>query len=401
MISQGFTRWAGLLASTCLLAAAPALAEAQEVRPITPPDPVQAEALRGLDLWSAAGGRTALSADLWDGASLSLTQLVLPVLGERPLPPSLASLARRVLATGARAPIGAGQDEALAVLRVRALIRLGDPRAAFDILSRTPGVQDSEPLSRARSEAALWIGETAAACDTADRLRAGRDEAWQLKLRAFCHLVAGQQSRAQLTVDLWRQRGEPDATFSRLFAAALAEAEGGDAPAVLDDALDFALSQRLGLAPPEDLSDAPPPARAGLTGQPPTPPSAPAPIDAAELAALIEAGGAARGAERARLQARGMLAAALGAEMTPGVRALYATFDVPPPRATAARLTGMDMAADAGHAGEVALFALSVAHQQPQGLGVADRAAIARALMRVGFEAEARALVAEGLAELE
>lgn len=412
MIGRGFTRWAALLASTALLAAAPAAAQEPGDRPTVVTGQVETEALRGLDLWSASGGRTGLTADLWDGASLGLAELVVPVLGTRPLPPSLAELARRTLATGARAPAGAGQDPDLAAARALALIRLGDPRAAFDILSRTPGIQDSAALSRARSEAALWLGEDAAACETADNLRADRGDAWQLKLRALCDLIAGQEARAQITLDLWRQRDEDDAAFTRLFARAQAAppapaAPAGEAeavaadPAVIEDALTFALSRRLGLAMPVDLDDAPAPARTVLSGEAPAPAATAPAAEPAALAALIEAGGAAQGAERARLQARGLLTAALGTGMSPGVRALYATFDVPAPRTTTARLTAMDMAADAGHPGETALFALSIAHQQPQGLTVADRAAIARALYRVGFEAEASALVAEGLAGLE
>ena len=203
MIGQGFTRWAGLLASAALFVAGPALAQNE----------VEAEALRGLDLWSAAGDSTGLDADLWDGASLGLAELVVPRLGTRPLPPALSRLARRLLATGARAPAGAGQDPTLAAARAQALIRLGDPRAAFDILSRTAGIEASEPLTRARAEAALWLGEDEAACAAAEALRAGRDDAWQLKLRAVCHLLAGQDARAQITYDLWRQRDETDAAF--------------------------------------------------------------------------------------------------------------------------------------------------------------------------------------------
>lgn len=403
MIGQGFTRWAGLLASTALFAAGPVLAQDGPDRAT-----VEAEALRGLDLWSAAGDSTGLDADLWDGASLGLAELVVPRLGTRPLPSALSRLARRLLATGARAPAGAGQDPILAAARTQALIRLGDPRAAFDILSRTAGLEASAPLTRARAEAALWLGEDAAACAAADALRASRDEAWQLKLRAVCHLLAGQDARAQITFDLWRQRDETDAAFTRLFAEARSPAaetnpeEPADpAEAEVANALVWALSRHLDRAPPTDLSGAPAAARTAISGQPAPPPAAPARIAPADLAVLVEAGGAAQGAERARLQARALLVAALGAQMTPGVRSLFATFDVPAPRTTTARLTAMDMAADAGHPGETALYALSIAHQQPEGLTVADRAAIARALHRVGFEAEARELVAEGLAALQ
>src|SRR5690606_29622253 len=155
--------------------------------------------------------------------------------------------------------------------------------------------------------------------ETAENLRTGRDEAWQLKLRAFCHLLAGQEARAQVTLDLWRQRGDEDAAFTRLFARAMSPpetpADAAGTPAVVDDAVVFALSRRLGLDMPSEMDGVPAPARTVLSGEPPAV-AAPAPAaDAAALATLIEAGGAAQGAERARLQARGLLTAALGAEM--------------------------------------------------------------------------------------
>ncbi|NEX94866.1 hypothetical protein G3573_18985, partial [Caulobacter sp. 17J65-9] len=98
---------------------------------------VQSQSLAALDLWSPPGADTGLGTDIWRGASADLARNVLTDLGQKPLNPALAELGRRVLATGAGAPEGAGADTSLAALRVRALIALGDPVAATRILDRT------------------------------------------------------------------------------------------------------------------------------------------------------------------------------------------------------------------------------------------------------------------------
>lgn len=368
MTIKGITRMGGLVATVAATLAMAGSAWAQSGDPVTAPvGEVQGGALRGLDLWSAPGSDTGLSADLWRDASPVLATMALTPLGERPLSPALRALAVRALETGARAPTGAGEDMALAALRVRSLARLGRLQAVESILARTSGVEMSEPLSRVRSEAAILRGDVPAACAAGDALRADRDASWQLKLRAWCRLSAS-EAAAQLAYDTWARRGETDAAFSTAFSAALS----GETPDPL--------------------------AAFGLKAAEPSPTPSAAAIDLSQVPNLIRQAAAQQDrAERLRLQSAAVLAAALREDLNPDARATLASFDIPAPRASFARLGGLDAAADGKRPGEVVLYALSIAHQQPQGLGLAERAAIVRALARVGLTEDAARIAAEGL----
>ena len=116
---------------------------------------------------------------------------------------------------------------------------------------------------------------------------------------------------------------------------------------------------------------------------------------------LVERGALGDAKPKAKAQAAALLTAATGAPLSPGARAQLATFDVPAAKATPARLTALAMAADGKRPGEAALLALSIAAQQPAGLGVADRAAIVRALTAAGVTVEAAAIALEGLVALQ
>lgn len=111
---------------------------------------------------------------------------------------------------------------------------------------------------------------------------------------------------------------------------------------------------------------------------------------------LVERGAAGS----AEAQGAALLLSALGARMTPEARVQFAAFDVPRPRTTPARLTALSLAGQEGRAGEAALLALSIIRQQPDGITLADRAAIVSALRQAGLEADARAIALEGLLPL-
>lgn len=547
MAKSGFTRTVAVVATVCLGLAAPAAAQ--------PGPAVEAQALESLDLWSAAGRDAGLPRELWAGAHAGLVASALAEITRRPPEGPAAALARRLLAAGARAPEDAAPD--LAARRLEALMAQGDLEAVQAILSRTPRIEASEPLSRLQAEAALWRGQDARACDTAQALQAGRDGDWWLRLRALCALVGGRAPTAQLTLDLWRQQGGEDDAFERLFARALAGETGGGA-AETGDALAWALSRRLGLAPAADLSGAPavlvqalardsrapravrlaavarglrlglvsaeearavyaPPEALGAPAATEAAAPPPPPADVAALAALPGAEGeaglyllaratadpdlrqaavlallgrardpadrralarlaapeigrlraelatgddpaalavaaalagdpplaralladvprtagsadahafaaleaivaaadparagptldrlvelAGRGGREARAEAAGaaLLLAALGAEMDPQTRAVFAGLELPAPRTGPARLAMLEAAAGAGRTGEAALHALAVLAPGSPAPTVADRAAAVRALRTAGLVDEARDLALDGL----
>ncbi|MCG9917376.1 MAG: hypothetical protein MH112_13595 [Phenylobacterium sp.] len=431
-----------MLAGLALLAVAlPVPAGAQIVETSVLPAP---------DLFSNAGRETGLGQDLWKDASAETARTVLPLLVQKALSPASSALARAVLATGARGPDGAGDDPALAAARTRALIALGEAPAAQAILSRTPGLERHEALSRAAAEAALLTGADQGACDVAQALSVDREQVYWLRLRAYCQARAGEPA-ARLTYEL-AQGVERDAVFGRLIGAKLA-GTGDPGAAALRNGLDLALSRSLGL----DLSSTDPgPGVAAALSAPP-PPEARWPVEAGEgpvsaaiavlaqgdlalaegvrgalvqdeipqadildlalldaliaaaagrddratLDRLVERGGVGEARSRRRAQEAALILAALGTPLSAQARGEFATFNLPAAKAPVARTFALGQAAAAKLQGETALLALWTSQEAgPAGPGVADRAQIIAALAMAGLSDHARAFAVEGLLAL-
>jgi hypothetical protein len=222
---------------------------------IPPPAPVLVQPLETLDLFSS-GRDTGLGGELWKGSSAAIARTVIPTLADKPMSPAAIGLARRVLATAATAPDGAGSDADLAAARVRALLALGDAPGVDAILERTPGVTNNAALSQIAAEAALITDQPDKACRISEGLSTGREALYWLRLRAYCQARQGRGAEAQLTFTIATQQGaDPD--YARLMGVILAKA-GDPGPAALRDGLDYALSRGLQLDPGPALADAPP-----------------------------------------------------------------------------------------------------------------------------------------------
>lgn len=375
---------------------------------------VQVAELPAPDAFSTPGRETGLPSDLWRGTPVELARSVLPLLAAKPLSPAAASLARRLLATGAAGPEGSRSDEGLLAARAKALIALEDVAAASRILERAAGLERNAALSQAAAESALLAGDAARACSVADAVSSGRGEIYWLRLRAFCQAEAGQSSEAQLTFDLAQSQAR-DAVYGRLMTARLTGAAPGAAS--LRNGLDLALSRALNL----DLAaaKAAPAVAAAISGQAPSPPAFDvAGIDAqigglgasivagmppeAGVSALIAAAAEAGDAKaRARLQSAALLVAALSNDL-PGLdRQRVASFAVAEGKAGAGRNLALEAAADNRRAGEAALLALWIcADAGAAGPAIGDRARIVRTLARAGLMDDARLFALEGLAGL-
>jgi hypothetical protein len=205
---------------------------------------VQVQTLAAPDLFSTPAGDTGLSGDLWKDASPGIVRDVLPKLASKPLSPAGAALARRVLATGANAPAGVGDDPDMGAARAMALIALGEAAGADAVLDRVPGVAASPALSLAAAEAALITGADDKACKIGEALNVERGAAYWLRLRAFCQVLAGQNDAAQLTLNLALAQTK-DADYARLMSAALSGTPAGAAN--LKNGVNYALSRKLGL----------------------------------------------------------------------------------------------------------------------------------------------------------
>jgi hypothetical protein len=379
------------------------------------PEPVAVAPLAAPDAFSTPAHDTGLPATLWRGTSLQVVQAVLPKLAERPLSPAAAALARRVLATGAQGPDGTAQVPAIIADRAAALMAQGDPKGAAAILSRAPGVARDPAVARVGAESALLAGDDARACVIEENLASGRADIYWVRLRAYCQALAGKTAEAQLTFDLANSQAK-DAVFTRLMGAKLSGAAPG-APS-LRNGLDYALSRSFGL----DLTAAKPsPAvAAALSAAAPAEPAydaesippdlaaiaqaiaAPGPFQTIELDRLLDVAEMKDAKLRGHAPAAALIAAAFAQPLGPTFRARMAELAVPEGKAPAGRNLALDAAAADKRVGETALLALwTCADEGPNGLTVADRARIVRALRRAGLEADARAFALEGLAELK
>lgn len=211
---------------------------------------VKVQSLAAPDYFSTPAADTGLPGDLWKETSPDIMRDVLPRLGgAKPLSPAFASLARRLLSTGANGPAGAGDNVDMGAQRALALIALGEAKGANAILDRATGAAGSSALSMAAAEAALIAGDDDKACRVQDALTIDRGAAYWLRLRAFCQLKAGQADAAQLTFQLVQQatpkKQEGDADYARLMGAALAGTPPGAAN--LKNGVNYALSRRLKL----------------------------------------------------------------------------------------------------------------------------------------------------------
>lgn len=395
--------FAALIATGALAFAPPVAAQVEVIQLAAP------------DAFSTPGRDTGLSADLWAGTPIETARVVLPVLATKPLSPAAASLARRVLATGAKGPEGSTGDEVLAGQRAGALIALGDVAAATRILDRTPGLERNAELARVAAETALLAGDVARACAVAGGLGSNRGDTYWLRLRAFCQAEAGQGPQAQLTFDLAQAQAR-DAVYGRLMGARLSGAAPGAASA--RNGLDLALSRALNL----DLAAAKPsPAvAAALSGAEPAAPVFDTSLIDAEIgglgaavrdgmppeggvSALIAAAAeAAEPKQRARLQSAALLVAALANDLPGPDRARLAGFSVAEGKAPAGRNVALEAASDTRRMGEAALLALWIsADAGASGPALADRARIVRTLARAGLVNDARLFVLEGLASLK
>jgi hypothetical protein len=377
---------------------------------------VDVATLAAPDAFTTAGRETGLPPGLWRGASVVTARVVLPLLAGKPLTPAGRQLARRVLATGAPGPAGAGTDPALMAARAAALSAAGDPKAAAVLLARAPGLDRNPELARAAAEIALLAGDDARACAVAEGLGAGRDDTYWLRLRAYCQVLSGKTAQAQLTFELAQTQAR-DAIYGRLMAVKLAGA-GDPGAASLRNGLDFALSRSLGL----DVAAAKPsPAvAAALAGGDPNPPAwdlgvldpamaglagamvAAQPLPRGGVSALIAAAAEADAKSRGKLQGAALLAAALAEELAPEDRARLAAFTLPEGKAPAGRNLAVEEASHRKLMGETALLSLwTLADAGAAGPSVADRARIVHALALAGLPTEARALAVEGLLALK
>lgn len=261
--------------------------------------PIEVQSLDALDPLEVGLPDAAFGIALWDGSDLDMAGRVLTLLpdaaGSGYGSPAVAELARSVLSSGGYPPAGARGDQALPVMRADRLLAAGGVFEAYDLLERTPNLNQNEALSRLHAELAFAAGNMRNACHTADALLRGREQAYWLRSRAFCLALDGQDSAAELTAELARNASADDGYDTMLFAITLEGQPPAQIPAI-DSGLKLAMAHQLGgdaEMSALNLTGAPGWLRRYVHGR-----AAPAPVPASDPAAALAAGLALSGLDR-------------------------------------------------------------------------------------------------------
>ena len=167
--------------------------------------------------------------DMWSGTPRSVVERLLPRLPVGGKSPVLRSLRRRLLLTSAAVPEGEASGPGLLGLRLEKLAAAGDLSALVGLLERVSGNAGDAAVSRARADALLLVGDLAGACGEARAaVRISQDAYW-LKVTAFCRVLEGDAAGASLAVELLLEEGEDDQVFFALMNRLLAGDIGDDA----------------------------------------------------------------------------------------------------------------------------------------------------------------------------
>lgn len=184
--------------------------------------------LGGVDA-SAAGllGQTegGFGSDMWRGATRADIERHLAELPVVTGSPVMNDLTRRLLLTGAEPPAGPQSGTSLLAVRLDQLTHSGHADLAVD-LAKSAQADKTPAVAVARARAALATGNHDEACNALADIPTGSDPAhdetaaFSLKLSAFCQVLAGKKSEANLTLDLAREEGLDDPIFYSLVAEA-------------------------------------------------------------------------------------------------------------------------------------------------------------------------------------
>lgn len=166
-----------------------------------------------------------LGADMWRGATRSEVERYLAQMPVVTGSPVMNDLARRLLLTTAQPPEGTQGGASLLAIRLERLTLAGHADLAVE-LAKTVQADKSPAVALARARAALAAGAHDEACAALADIPTGTDPAhdataaFSLKLSAFCQVLAGKKTEANLTLDLAREEGLDDPMFYSLVAEA-------------------------------------------------------------------------------------------------------------------------------------------------------------------------------------
>lgn len=157
-----------------------------------------------------------ISADLWQGSDRAEISRLIAALPARITSPTLATLARRVLAVAANPPRGASVAPSLHETRADALLAIGQADLAARLLAGVPKAHRSESADALLLDASLMAQDNAGACAVARSRAASARDLIFAKMLTVCEALAGDTARAELGAELLAEREPNDQAFFEL-----------------------------------------------------------------------------------------------------------------------------------------------------------------------------------------
>jgi len=207
-------------------------------------------------------GDARLPTDLWAGSDRAEVARLVTGLPAGYASPTVADLARRVLAVAAPPPKGAAVAPSFALARAEALLRMGWPGLASRLMGAAPRKSREVAGDRLLMEGALLALDTASACAAAQLRLGASDDPEFAKTSAFCEALTGDKARAEFATTLLAEKAPNDAAFYGLmdFAVGHVDKPGRAVQRLKTPSpLHLAMMRALDYAPakPFNLKDAP------------------------------------------------------------------------------------------------------------------------------------------------
>jgi len=190
---------------------------------------LEAGALKRLDPSGVAVGSvdTTYAAALWQGYDRSGVMVRLGQFAETAGSPSLAHIANMIALSGTVFEGDASDEEILAFIEARLglLMQLGNTAGYRGLLDALPNSYDWTALSRHYTNAYLLEGKIGDACILANELRANDDDAYWLRMVAFCEAARGNRAGVDFQLGILEEISDIHPTFYQLIDQILVEAE--------------------------------------------------------------------------------------------------------------------------------------------------------------------------------
>ncbi len=161
-------------------------------------------------------GSQAFPADMWSQSERTFVEALITDLPAQPSAPYLRILQRRLLLSAAQPPQGSQTDISLLALRAKKLADMGQVKDVISLIRSAPQNERQGALQIQLAEAHLLDDNVSEACALAATGSQESSDPFWIKTLAFCRLLAKQNDRAMLSLNLLRDGGDNDPVFYRL-----------------------------------------------------------------------------------------------------------------------------------------------------------------------------------------